>query len=243
MSRVVWLLRSHAAASLAVLALLPVCAAAQTSYPPASVAPVSNPCPRLTAGSEVQNPASLFSKNGILSVNFSYQTRTDSFGRQLFCFMTPSGLQNPTLHLVPGDHLVITVTNNTPAGMNPMAVNSPNCGASMMDSSSMNIHYHGTNTPPICGQDEVIKTTINSGQTFQYNVAFPADEPPGLYWYHPHIHGIAEAAVLGGATGAIVVDGLQSIQPAVAGLRHRVLVIRDQNVAGNPDPGGPNNVP
>jgi FtsP/CotA-like multicopper oxidase with cupredoxin domain len=57
------------------------------------------------------------------------------------------------------------------------------------------------------------------------------------------VHGIAEAAVLGGATGAIIVDGLQSIQPAVAGLRHRVLVIRDQNVAGNLDPGGPNNVP
>jgi len=70
-------------------------------------------------------------------------------------------------------------------------------------------------------------------------VAFPSDEPPGLYWYHPHIHGIAEAAVPGGASAAIVVDGIEAIQPAVAGLPQRLFVIRDQNVAGNPTPGGP----
>jgi FtsP/CotA-like multicopper oxidase with cupredoxin domain len=28
--------------------------------------------------------------------------------------MTPSGLENPTLHVKPGDTLSITVTNNTP---------------------------------------------------------------------------------------------------------------------------------
>jgi FtsP/CotA-like multicopper oxidase with cupredoxin domain len=112
-----------------------------------------------------------------------------------------------------------------------------------MTASSVNVHYHGTNTSPTCHQDEVIRTMINSGETFSYNVGFPADEPPGLYWYHPHIHGIAEAAVQGGASGAIVVEGIQNLQPAVAGLRQQVLVIRDQNVAGNPAPGGPNNIP
>jgi FtsP/CotA-like multicopper oxidase with cupredoxin domain len=208
--------------------VLPICAIAQTSYPPPPVAPVPNPCPRFTAGSPVLNPVALFSSHGILSVNFSYQTTTDAEGRTLFCFMTPSGLENPTLHVNPGDHLVITITNNTPAGMNPMELNPPNCGSSVMDSSSVNIHYHGTNTSPTCGQDEVIKTVVNSGQTFQYNVAFPSNEPPGLYWYHPHIHGIAEAAVLGGASGAIVVDGVQNVQPAVAGLPQQIIVLRDQ---------------
>jgi FtsP/CotA-like multicopper oxidase with cupredoxin domain len=94
---------------------------------------------------------------------------------------------------------------------------------------------------PTCHQDEVIKTTINPGQTFQYNVAFPSNEPPGLYWYHPHVHGIAEHAVLGGASGAIVVDGIQDVQPAVSGLTQRILVVRDHNVPGNPAPTG--NVP
>jgi FtsP/CotA-like multicopper oxidase with cupredoxin domain len=74
--------------------------------------------------------------------------------------MTPDGLQNPTLHVNPGDHLIITVTNNTPAGTGRTTVNPPNCGATTMNSSSVNIHYHGTNTSPKCPQDEVIRTSI-----------------------------------------------------------------------------------
>jgi FtsP/CotA-like multicopper oxidase with cupredoxin domain len=155
--------------------------------------------------------------------------------------MTPNGLENPTLHVRPGDHLRINVTNNVPAtsGMS-MAVStaSNQCGAASMTSTSVNVHYHGTNTSPTCHSGEVIHTLINFHESFHYDVAFPDNEPPGLYWYHPHVHGIAEAAVLGGASGAIIVDGLQEIQPSVAGLRERVLLVRDQNVAGNPAPGG-----
>jgi FtsP/CotA-like multicopper oxidase with cupredoxin domain len=219
---------------LVVLAFSQMCAFAQTttttSSSLASVPPVANPCPRFAAGSVIHQPAALFSQNGVLSVHFSYQTITDSAGRTLFCFMTPSGLENPTLHVKPGDHLIITVTNNTPAGAFDMTINAPNCGPGGMNMtlSSLNIHYHGTNTSPTCHSDEVIKTLINSGQTFQYNVAFPANEPPGLYWYHPHVHGIAEHALLGGASGALVVDGIEDIQPAISDLRHRILLIRDQ---------------
>jgi len=209
-----------------------------------NVAPVPNACSRPAAGSIVKEPPALFSSNGLLRVDFSYQTTADPQGRVLFCFMTPDGLENPTLHVSPGDRLVINVTNNTPAAPAEMRIDSPNCGAAAeMTGSSLNIHYHGTNTSPVCNQDDVLHTIINSGQSFRYEVDFPADEPPGLYWYHPHIHGIAEAAVQGGATGAIVVDGLEAFQPAVEGLPQLVLVIRDQNVAGNPTPGGPDNVP
>ena len=107
-----------------------------------------------------------------------------------------------------------------------------------MDDTSVNIHYHGTNTPPTCHQDEVITTVVNSGDSYDYDVHFPTDEPPGLYWYHPHIHGISEAAVLGGASGAIVVDGIENVNPEVAGLPARTLIIRDNLVPGNPTPGG-----
>jgi FtsP/CotA-like multicopper oxidase with cupredoxin domain len=107
-----------------------------------------------------------------------------------------------------------------------------------MTISSVNMHFHGTNTSPACHSDQVIHTVINSGESFQYSVHFPTDEPPGLYWYHPHIHGLAEAAVQGGASGAIIVGGIASLQPAVAGLPERVLIVRDQPVAGAPTPGG-----
>lgn len=231
--------------ALLIFAVAPRCVLAQTTSTTTTglspVRPVPNPCPRFPAGSVIHQPPALFSHDGVLNVQFSYQTRTDSVGRQLWCFMTPDGQENPTLHIRPGDHLVITVTNNTPAQPLMMTVDHP-CGPGdgRMTRSSLNIHYHGTNTSPTCGSDEVIKTLINSGQTFRYNVAFPSNEPPGLYWYHPHVHGISEPTVLGGSTGAIVVDGIENVQPAVSGLRHRILVIRDQRTAQNlPEgPGG-----
>src|ERR1700682_1287799 len=225
---------------LTVLALSQACAFAQTTVTTSSsatpVPPVANPCPRFKAGSIAHNPPALFSSNGVLNVRFSYQRRFATDGTELLCFMTPDGLEDPTLHVKPGDHLIITVTNNTPAQPLTMMLNPPNCGATRMGNSSLNIHYHGTNTSPTCHQDEVIKTIINSGETFQYNVAFPTNEPSGLYWYHPHVHGIAEHALQGGASGAIVVDGIENLQPAVSGLRHRILMVRDQPVPLNPSP-------
>lgn len=221
-----------------------------TSSSPTPVPPVANPCPRFTAGSVTTNPPALYSQNGVLNVNFSYQATTDSVGRQLFCFMTPDGLENPTLHLHPGDTLNITVTNSTP--FNPVgditeAFNPPNCGDTTfekqkpftnsqgfaMTGGSMNIHYHGTNTSPHCGGDNVVKTLINPMNTFQYNVQFPTNEPPGLYWYHPHVHGLAEAAVFGGAAAALVVDGIENVQPAVSGMKERFIIIRDQPTIQN----------
>jgi FtsP/CotA-like multicopper oxidase with cupredoxin domain len=197
------------------------------------VAPVPNPCARFTAGSVIQQPPALFSSNGVLNVRFSYQQTIDTAGRTLYCFMTPSGLENPTLHVNPGDTLNITVTNNTPPSPVTEPFNPPNCGDAAMTGSSMNIHYHGTNTSPACHGDNVTKTLINSHTatnpgTFQYSLQFPTNEPPGLYWYHPHVHGLAEPAVYGGAAGALVVDGIQNLQPVVAGMRQRVLVVRDQ---------------
>jgi FtsP/CotA-like multicopper oxidase with cupredoxin domain len=218
---------------------------ATSSSTPAAVAPVPNACQRFAPGSVVQQPPALFSQNGVLNVRFSYQTTTDSYGRQLFCFMTPNGLENPTLYLNPGDTLNITVTNNTPitGPVTTEQYNPPNCGNTTaveqnpdnggftfpaMTGGSMNIHYHGTNTSPACGADNVTKTLINPGSTFSYSVQFPTTEPPGLYWYHPHVHGLAEAALQGGASGAIVVQGINNVQPATAGLLQRILVIRDE---------------
>jgi FtsP/CotA-like multicopper oxidase with cupredoxin domain len=213
------------------------------------VQPVNNPCQHLAAGGVVHQPPALFSQNGALNVRFSYQQTTDSAGRLLHCFMTENGIESPTLHVNPGDTLNITVTNNTPAQPFGETFNAPNCGDTTVQfpttspplqqgqqnpngiasvGSSMNIHYHGTNVTPQCGGDNVTRTLINSGTTFQYSFTFPQNEPPGLYWYHPHVHGLAERDLLGGASGALVVDGIQNVQPAVQGLRHRILVIRDQ---------------
>ena len=217
---------------LSLLALLPVGALAQS------------PCERFPQGSVVQEPENLYSKDGVLKVDFTYQTSQDDYGKTLYCFVNSDGAQSPTLHVRPGDTLVLTLTNLVPEGTGKMPempgmdmsrAGEGGCGAMNMTDASVNLHYHGTNTPPVCHQDEVIRTIINSGQTFRYEVHFPKNEPPGLYWYHPHIHGISTAAVQGGATGVLIVDGIENVNPIVAGLPQRVIVVRD-NQPVNPPP-------
>ena len=199
-------------------------------------------CPRFPAGSPVTAPEDLYSKDGLLTVKLKYQTEVDQSGNTLFCFTDGNGAQSPTLHVNPGDRIVMSVTNGI-AGAPPamaMATHSAPapgaaCGSSNpMSPTSVNMHFHGTNTPPVCHQDEVIRTLINAGETFEYDLKIPGDEPPGLYWYHPHVHGIAEAAVQGGASGAIIVEGIQNVNPAVAGLTEQLLIVRDNNVPGSP---------
>jgi FtsP/CotA-like multicopper oxidase with cupredoxin domain len=100
---------------------------------------------------------------------------------------------------------------------------------------STNLHFHGLTAPPVCHQDDVLKTSIQPDDPpFEYRLRIPADEPPGLYWYHPHIHGYSKVQVLGGASGALIIEGIERANPALADLPERVLVIRDQDLL-NPD--------
>lgn len=195
-------------------------------------------CPRPDPGSVIQPPPDLYSQDGVLNMHFDYYTTVDNEGRTLFCFVTPDGRESPNLHVHPGDKIVMTVTNMIPpvaGGPTEKVANSQEvCGSPIMTLASVNVHFHGTNTLPTCHSDEVIFTLINPGETFEYDVKIPADEPPGLYWYHPHVHGTSSDAVTGGASGAIVVEGIENIQPAVAGLPQRVLHIRDMPLIASP---------
>lgn len=197
------------------------------------------PCTRPKTGAVVLPPPDLYSEHHILKLALDYFTDVDTAGRTLFCFKTPDGIESPTLHVHPGDTLDITLTNHLPAlppGSPAEMVSTAGnvCGDKWMSATSVNIHFHGMNVSPTCHSDEVIHTLVNSGQAFHYSVKIPQDEPPGLYWYHPHVHGIAEAAVQGGASGAIVIEGIENLQPAVADLPERILMIRDQTVAARP---------
>ena len=104
------------------------------------------------------------------------------------------------------------------------------CGdGGQMTLQSTNLHFHGLNVPPTCHQDDVLDTLIQPGTPgFGFKIQIPKDEPPGLYWYHPHVHGFTEFQVNGGAAGALIVEGMEKVRPEVAGLTERVFTIRQQ---------------
>src|SRR5262249_7633756 len=100
-------------------------------------------------------------------------------------------------------------------------------GAMTLDAT--NVHYHGMNVAPKCHQDDILNTLIQPGSAgFEYKIPIPATQPPGLYWYHPHVHGFTEFQVNGGAAGALIVEGMEKVHPEVAGLTERVFIIRQQ---------------
>ena len=112
------------------------------------------------------------------------------------------------------------------------------CHATEILASSTNIHFHGLNIPPVCHQDDVINTIIQSGDpTFQYDTQIPPNDPPGMYWYHPHAHGFAFTQVAGGASGALIIEGSN---PLTDGLTEHVVVVRQEYPSiggGDPDSG------
>ena len=199
-------------------------------------------CARSAVGSIVPAPAELKSTNGVLELTFNFKSVTDAQGLLRYCFVTDTGIQSPTLRVNPGDKLVIHFNNqlavpsamsdsSNMAGMNMALSTSADPGSACdgaMGANVTNMHFHGLNVAPVCGQDEVLRTLVQPGQSFDYTVQIPANEPPGLYWYHPHPHGISELQVQGGATGALIVEGLQNVDTSLAGLNERTFVLRDQ---------------
>jgi len=199
--------------------------------------------PRPNSGSVVQDATSLYSAGGVLNADFTMGTSVDQYGYTHYCYKyqptTGKVIEAPTLRLNPGDQLQLNVTDDIVSGggdsvstMMDMSTpaGTPVCGDSGTPTiNSTNVHFHGLNVPPICHQDDVLSTLIQPGSPgFQYGITIPTTEPPGLYWYHPHVHGFTEFQVNGGAAGALIVEGMDKVRPEVTGLTERVFVVRQQ---------------
>ncbi|MGB2887087.1 MAG: multicopper oxidase domain-containing protein [Candidatus Acidiferrales bacterium] len=200
-------------------------------------------CPREAIGSMAPEPEDLRCANGVLKVELTFRNFVDSSGQVRYCYLAKDGSQAPNLRLHPGDLLILTLKNEStlpstqPAPMMPasgksMAMNMPSpCGGGSMTAASTNLHFHGINVPPVCHQDDTLNTLIQpSDAPFEYRFRIPKSQPPGLYWYHPHPHGWSKAQVLGGASGALIIEGIERANPQLAGLPERVLIVRDQEL-------------
>jgi FtsP/CotA-like multicopper oxidase with cupredoxin domain len=214
--------------------------------------PPREECPRPASGSAVAAPKDLRSTSGVLEVRLTYRSSVDPSGQTRYCYLDEHGNQAPTLRVHPGDEVRLELKNEatTSASSKAMAAHGAakpeDCTSGSMTATSTNLHFHGLMIPPTCHQDDVLTTTVDAGDPpFEYKFQIPSSQPPGLYWYHPHVHGLTKEQVLGGASGALIVEGIESMVPDVAGLPERVLIVRDQNLI-NPDAvpaGGPASIP
>jgi len=118
---------------------------------------------------------------------------------------------------------------------------------------TFNLHTHGFDVSPRPCSDEVLRSTLYAANwggpvapllpcqdapnelTYSYDIG--SDENPGLYWYHAHRHGQAQAQTMMGATGAIVIENEDDARRAAHGVTDDVMVIRDfpsNYVSGEP---------
>ena len=200
-------------------------------------------CPRPQTGSRVEDPEEVRSVNGVLEARLTAHDAADAKGATRYCYIDGAGRESPTLRVNRGDLVILHLQNAlTGAGAQSFAHihhhaqrTSSACSGQIMSPLSTNLHFHGLSIPPVCHQDDVMKTSVEPGDAdFEYRFRIPEDEPPGLYWYHPHIHGFSKQQLLGGASGALIVQGIERAKKAVAGLPERVFIIRDQDLV-NPD--------
>jgi FtsP/CotA-like multicopper oxidase with cupredoxin domain len=135
------------------------------------------------------------------------------------------GLQGniPTIEVKPGESFEIDVEDSLPAS------------GKMVD--DMNLHFHGLGVSPRGNADDVLHRLATPGETLHYVVHIPKNQEPGLYWYHPHVHGQTSYQVgEGGMSGALVIDGLEKHIPALGKMKQRIIIVRSTGIGINARP-------
>lgn len=168
--------------------------------------PESRPAPASGGGSWAE-PTVLTSQDGLLDLDLRVAEADVVIGESTVRMLTYNGtVPGPTLHLRPGDRLRVRLHNEL--------------------GEPTNLHTHGLRVSAAGNGDNPF-LRIDPGQTFEYEIDLPADHPSGVFWYHPHQHGLVADQLFGGLYGAIIVD-----QDDWSDTAPRVVVVSDVTIAG-----------
>ncbi len=160
-------------------------------------------------GADLTEPEVLSSRDGLLQVRLeAAESRLSVASREATVYGYNASLPGPTLRLRPGDRLQVQLVNRL--------------------KTVTNLHVHGLYVSPQGNGDNVF-VTVQPGESFDYDYQLPDDHPPGVYWYHPHHHGMVADQIFRGLYGAIIVEDSEPIPVT----RERVLVVSDITLDGS----------
>lgn len=160
------------------------------------------------------------------------------------------------LQLFPGDHLRMRLVNHLPpvpadaeyAHGNDAMMNA------MLAANPVNIHTHGLiveprkadATDPTYGDYVYVlgypagkmPAMVAPGETatdkpIQYDIYIPRQHPPGIYWFHPHVHGLAINQLSEGLSGVITIGSVSDYVTLPAGMSKlptRYFVLKDMQI-------------
>lgn len=159
------------------------------------------------------------------------------------------------LQLSPGDHLRMRLVNHLPPapddaenahGDDPMM-------NEMLAANPVNIHTHGLIVEPRKADDVdptygdyvyvlgypagklpgmIHPDETATDQPIQYDIDIPADHPSGIFWFHPHVHGLGVNQLSEGLSGVITIGSVSDYASSVGALNltERYVVLKDMQV-------------
>jgi FtsP/CotA-like multicopper oxidase with cupredoxin domain len=160
------------------------------------------------------------------------------------------------LQLYPGDHLRMRLVNHLP----PTPVDAQYAHGSdammneMLAANPVNIHTHGLTVEPrkadstdptygdyayVLGYPAgkmpamVMPDETATDKPIQYDIYIPPNHPPGVYWFHPHVHGLNINQLSEGLSGLISVGSVTdylSLPKGMSTLPTRYFVLKDMQV-------------
>ena len=147
------------------------------------------------------------SRHGILRATFDATPRPAMLNGQLTkgLWTYDGNIVGPCLVVAPGDRIELTVRNRV--------------------SVPINTHFHGCWVDPSGDADNVF-LQAEPGESITSRLTLPKSHPPGLFWYHPHVHGYTNPTVWAGLAGPILVTGGLETLPEFRGCRSRILAMK-----------------
>jgi L-ascorbate oxidase len=162
------------------------------------------------------------------------------------------------LQLYAGDHLRMRLVNRLPPA--PADAIYAHGGDAMMNgmlnANPVNIHTHGLivkprkadakdpsygdyvfvlgypagKLPPMVSPDETA-----TDKPIQYDIYIPPHHPSGIYWFHPHVHGLSINQLSEGLSGIITIGRVTDYVSASNGtaIPERYFILKDMQVLGN----------
>ncbi len=171
---------------------------------------------------DLPNPPEMASNHGTLKVTLTAAPSKVTVAGHTLVSNVYDGLYTPpTLRLNPGDTLLLTLVDHIGAA-----------DVQITGRQTTDLHYHGADVSPRPPQDDIY-LKVSDPDSYRYQVDFPRDHPEGLHWYHPHPNSHTEPQILSGMAGMLIVgDYLKDHYPELAGLRQRVMQLKDFYLPG-----------
>ena len=165
------------------------------------------------AGEPLREVPTVVSKDGLLEVTLDAGVReTTVAGKAVTVANFNGAFPGPTWVAKPGDTIRVHLENHLDQWTN--------------------LHTHGFHVSPLDNGDNVF-VHIDPDTSFDYEYVLPETHPDGVYWYHPHPHGITEQQNTSGMVGTILIEGGLDKVPGIEGLKRQHLFLQINQFAEN----------